>query len=211
MNYYTTAQLLVLRKELRDCKKLSPDVLALLQSISCQVVFDNVREAVLEVMSTQEPRNVTFQVEEVKNEKAVNKKTGKQDSSVLPPDPNLTEEERETFTFLKNKLNCPDSLIYKAFKESEQEWKRYDYVKWCSLHGDDASLHEDAEDEEMDPGYCDSDSESSVRLSLFSPGKICRYLASLDYHHSPCSSVSIHLLRTIDAQWPCKSLQLYTN
>lgn len=192
LNYYTTAQLLVLRKELGACKKLcpkivlSPDILALLQSVSCEVVFDNVHDAISEVMSIQDSRNVTFEIKEDKEEQEVKKESNIRASSTLPPpDSNLTPEQKEIKSYVKKKLNCPDSLILKAFEEChEQGWNRYDYVKWCSDHLDDISLHEDAIDEEMDSDFCDTDSESSERISIFSPGKKntsgirIRYLAS---------------------------------
>ncbi len=176
LNYYTTAQLLVLRKELGAFKKLellSPDVLALLQSISCQVLFDNIRDAVAEIVSIQESKiHFTTKVEERKKEQEVKKELNIHASSTLsPPDSNLTIKQREILSYVTKQLNCPDSLVLKAFEEChEQEWNRYDYVKWCTDHLEDISLHEDIIDDEMDPDFCDTDSESSERISIFSPG-----------------------------------------
>ena len=188
LNYFNTVQLLTLRRELgqvtTDSRILSPDVLALLHSISTQVTPKIIRNAVCQVT---EPENAECELEdpvaddslnvdgvsEIKSldevedevEDEVHMDVGQRQSATLKPEDDLSAEQKELMANISSRLNCSNSLVCKAFQEcSGQENNRYVLEQWCVDNMDKDELLEDKdESSEIDSDSGESsDSDDSI-------------------------------------------------
>lgn len=160
LNYYTTLQLLILRKELVKVKHsdqaaaISSDVLALLQSISSQVTHSSISSAVCKVITAEskleslsemqdclETDEVSAPLSEVTTSSA-----GKHSAEVIQDaepeidkhEPTLTEEDlddyqKEIMANICSRINCSKTLVLKCFEECHgDDLGRYDYEHWCN-------------------------------------------------------------------------------
>lgn len=172
LNYFTTIQLLVLRKELSVVESplisVPPRVLSLLHSISREVNPRGVRELVKDVLSptasnpfsqglmTQasdedrhHPKGVVSAVEDTSD-----------DVSQLDGKPKITENDldankREILDYVIRKINCSKKLVLMAFEEFQgQDKHRSEYLTWCNENIDECSDYpsgsEEGTDEEDD-------------------------------------------------------------
>ena len=188
LNYFNTVQLLTLRRELgqvtTDSRILSPDVLALLHSISTQVTPKAICSAVCQVTETKELENAECELKEpvaddslnvdgVSETKSLNEvqdevhmEVGQQQSATLKPtltEDDLSEEQKEIMANISSRLNCSNLLVLKAFEEcSGKENDRYDFIEWCTDNLDiDESLEDKSIEADSDSGES-SDSDDSI-------------------------------------------------
>ena len=191
LNYYTTLQLLTLRRELGKIKTSQqssrvkfPAILPLLQSISTQITSDDVISAVHQVIHNPEAQSVTDLVEQVvdtpermdspidvhtpcdeisdKMQKSPERKGDTCKPSLTEDD--LTEEQKETMTNVIKRVGCSKTLVLKAFEKCQgNEDDKYDYERWCVEH-----MEEDMSDDERSVSsgesspHSDSDSDSET-------------------------------------------------
>ena len=182
LNYYTTVQLLTLRRELsmeRTQSDVAPNVLFLLQSISSEVTSVNIQEVVTNVVTCAPPKYLppqsTIQSETAKaqmfhqeTEEAVfgdypKKRKTFSDMPELKEE-DLTEDEMKTLTYVVRSLDCSKFLVLKAFEEFRGEvMDRYDYREWCNENLDHFNFEDeiasDSEDEDDAMSMSSSDSE----------------------------------------------------
>lgn len=173
LNYYNTMQLLNLRKELgklitsEGSLQLSPDVLALLQSISSQVTPQIVSDVLCKVRIEQsaEFSEHTAHPEEIREDN--------ESSIELPPksivnehmpkltEVDLSETQKEILATLTTRLNISSLLVLKAFEECPKESDYYDYQRWCldNIHMD--ALLDVAEDDNSEAELDDAASSES--------------------------------------------------
>lgn len=185
LNYFNTMQLLVLRRELGKLKRgshiVSPDVLALLVSISSQIspqgifnVVHHVTENVLmgpsEVGDAGE-MEVTCHTPDELMPGAVVQLTTEPESLENENESGLTEEDlseaqKEMLTNISNRLNCSKKLVLMAFEECPgDENDQYDFRLWCIENMDRDILDGDTDNEERDldtDSEGESDSDESV-------------------------------------------------
>lgn len=181
LNYYTTVQLLALRRELSMERDVAPNVLFLLLSISSEVTSSNVREIVTHVITRVPPRyfspETTIQSGTTKaqmlhpeTKEAVFGKYPKECKtfSDMPEikEEDLTEDEMKTLTYVVRALDCSKFLVLKAFEEfrgSDEVMDRYDYRDWCNENLDKFEFEDqsssDSEDEDDAMSMSSGDSE----------------------------------------------------
>ena len=193
LNYYTTLQLLMLRKQFGTVKNLekpdvTPDSLALLQSISSQVTSEmvcdvvkcspqSIPEASLNV-SASEDSVMTSQAspglsmsDEIMASADIQTSARSSGAHVISDKPALTEDdlsedEKAIMAYIITRINCPRLLILKAFEECRgKAVDRYDYQQWCVEHLEEYEFSEegDSDDEVFDdeaPSSSESESES---------------------------------------------------
>ena len=169
LNYYTTIQILKLRRELspekRDYSAIDPKVLFMLQSISRKVNSCDIRELVKNVLkptalnpftSKFMPPSCTESSHELKAKKMVVGISRNDDSDMPELSENeLTDKQREILEFVTRSLCCSKYLVLKAFEEChEKENDRYDIRNWCYDNLDQYDFEEevcsDFEEEDED-------------------------------------------------------------
>lgn len=185
LNYYTTIQLLSLRRELsteRGSSDIAPNVLFLLQSISSQVTSSGVRQVVNDVASRANTFNSEslMHIEEIpasrlesENNASVLFKDTLEDVLQRKPhgdmpqlqESDLTGDERNILEYVTRVLDCSNFLVLKAFEMFRGEDKdRYEYRDWCSDNIETFEFEEegtsDSEVDEDDDAMLSSDSES---------------------------------------------------
>lgn len=183
LNYYTTLQLLTLREKLGTFKKsikdavVTPDVLALLQSISSNVDPDIVAEAVCRAVSNvpeveveEEQSSTASRESEALNESALTDTVMPSATSQAPPidsfKPILTEEDlsdsqRAIMARIVSRLKCSKFLVLKAFDVCPQDENDvFDYDCWCvnNLNLDNFDDESDSDGEESSCSEVDLDS-----------------------------------------------------
>ena len=191
LNYYTTRQLLVLRKEFGAIKNLerpdaSPNSLALLQSISSQVSSDMVCEVVkCTPQCVSEASSNAGIVGYSQESLETNQDLSMSDVSMISVDcqvsgrgsqtpiisekPTLTEDdlsedEKVIMMYVIPRIACPKLLVLKAFEECRgKEMDKYDYQKWCLDHLEKYEFSDkgDSEDEASDEVLSSSSSSES--------------------------------------------------
>lgn len=186
LNYFTTLQLLTLRRELGKLKNsskiaaVSPEVLALLQSISALVASDVVSDTVNKVMSeaitesVSEPLNDDSDVSEIKETVNLpafhdvdNKETAEVKTVVNKDKPALTENDlsKEQKAIMANicaRLDCPKQLVLKSFEKCPgNNNDRYDYENWCGSNLLKYEFQDDDGESDDDGSESESDSEST--------------------------------------------------
>ena len=193
LNYYTTLQLLALRRELgrlKDTSKaasISPEVLALLWSISTHVnpthVIDAVNEVLLEAKMEPEPEPApAFEVpsespaefeegraDDTVETSSTRDESGDMETSALEEtasteqelvfsEDDLNDEQRGYITTITSRLDCSRKLVLKAFEILGMDQTRIEYEKWCVGNLDDYD-EEASTDEESES---ESESDDSV-------------------------------------------------
>ena len=189
LNYFTTIQLLTLRRELsmeRASSDIVPNVLFLLQSISSQITSIGIRELVKKVATVMSSSDFVLQVDEQKEAAPASQpvlempKAKVKDPSTKVPqakacadipeltENELTENQRNIMVYVVRQIDCSRLLVLKAFEELHGENDKYDYRQWCSenldtydFEDDDVSHSEEEEDQE-DDATSSSDSESDA-------------------------------------------------
>ena len=188
LNYYTTVQLLTLRRELsmeKSSSDIASHVLFLLQSISSQVSTAVVRQVVKNVTSSvvsdfdQEPalRGEGAEVAAVlQPETASAASVATEDSPASIPQPmsyedmpklketDLNDSERKILEFVTRVLDCSRFLVLKAFEKFRgNDMDRYDYRDWCNENMDAFEFEEeDASSSEEEDDATSSSDESEV-------------------------------------------------
>ncbi len=189
LNYFSTLQLLTLRKELGTIKNsersravVSPDVIALLQSISSQINSDLVCDVVHGVASV--PITEVMEAEDVVEDDVphqsfnadssmdeINASADKQTLAKSTVSTNLTEddlsfEEKAIMDHIIQRLSFPKPLILKAletYRGKGGEWDKYDIQSWCNdnfkYYEEEEGDFADEEGSEIEGSYS-SDSDS---------------------------------------------------
>lgn len=213
LNYFTTLQLLTLRMELgrlKDQSKtvaISPEILALLQSISTQVgpsqVINAVNQVLLEAkqeaVPEPEPEPEPVPAIEVhpnipegeQNDTAVAMPQLKQEGSTSPEpvslEDSLSDELRGYITTISSRVDCSRQLVLKAFEILGEKLTRTEYEDWCVNNMDEYSFDDEASSD-------DSSSESEGELTADAPSEE-------EFHYTPGSmynkqSLSAWIIRT---------------
>ena len=180
LNYYTTVQLVTLRRELsmeKTASNVATKVLMLLQSISTQVTSGIVRDVVSSVITSaasglecavqsdqSEVVSESVAAIPVENSHIVTRPKLFPDMPKLT-DAELTDDQRVILEFVTRTLDCSKLLVLKAFECHEKVMDKFDYRTWCAEHleafefeEDSSSESEDEQDESMSI-YSDSESE----------------------------------------------------
>jgi hypothetical protein len=194
LNYYTTVQLLTLRRELgklKDSSKsasISPEVLALLQSISSEVSDSHVSGALNEVLvePKREPEPaVAMEMHPDSPDKAEAgniaevslsaaddvsgdvdplepKEDGDTDQAPMLSEDDLSEELRGYVATISFRFSYSRQLVLKAIEVLGKDSTQIDYEKWCVENDDNYSFEgqEASSDEDSE-----SDSDSSGTTS----------------------------------------------
>ena len=163
LNYFTTLQLLELRRELAlptGVAMLKPSVLMLLESISPHISSTVVSESLRTVQHEQEATPMDYtEVEEVipeisstqerveresmdvstlsSNEPApASPKASPLDKPSLPAlsYEELSEKQQSDFTYLVNRLGYTATYVMRAFQECGQDANVYDIEEWCECN-----------------------------------------------------------------------------
>ena len=177
LNYFTTLQLLELRRELAlptATAMLKPSVLMLLKSISpriCSTVvskslqavqqeqeatpmdYTEVEEIIPEISSTQErvERESMDVSTSSSNEPApASPKASPLDKPSLPAltYEELSEKQRSDFTYLVNCLGYTATYVMRAFQECGQDANVYDIEEWCTCENNIKLLAEQLKENE---------------------------------------------------------------
>ncbi len=176
LSYFTTVQLLTLRRELGALNDSShagdipPNVLVLLQSISSLVVSENVRQVVQEVTANPSSALASPLLEQSTAEDEC-------DSTKTPPggspvtfevgnnqphlrEEDLTDEQKDIMSYVVLRLSCSKLLVLKAFEECQyEEMNRYEYMHWCNKHIEEFEFEDEHEqsnsDEDLAPKASD--------------------------------------------------------
>jgi hypothetical protein len=191
LNYYTTVQLLTLRRELgrlKDSSKsasISPEVLALLQSISSEVgdshVISAVSEVLVEAERKPEPVSAVEMSPDSPNQVEVDGAAEVSSADGLSKDMDLPEpmEESNTeqgpvfseddlsgelkgyiTTISSARLFCSRRLVLKAIEMLGENLTRIDYEEWC-VENEDKYSFEDQEASSDDEEESESDGDST--------------------------------------------------
>ena len=189
LNYFTTLQLLMLRKELGTMRlKANPSpadigvsVLPMLQGVSSHVTARNVFDVVQRVTSPGFKVRPQKETKELKPAIELSKVMASAQAEVkmtkrLPTSPetvssvdtpsldvcDLTESEKEMLTTIVTRLGYHKLLVLKALElhRSKEEVDKYDIQRWCVENADKYSFHTDLSDEEWESDI-DSDENAS--------------------------------------------------
>lgn len=196
LNYYTTLQLLSLRKELGNVRladraaSISPSVLALLESITPQVTSSALCDMMQYVSSTSQMNDLDDQSTECSQVVAptsvseeimasVNLDASEHIEESLNDNPHLSEddindEQKAIMAYVTTRLMCSKVLVLKAFEMCyDESMDKYDYERWCNDNMDKFKFEEGGSDEdsESDEESSSSESESNVPFTC-SPGNI---------------------------------------
>ena len=155
LNYYTTLQLLTLRKELGRLKdpsssaSISPEVLTLIQSISTKVEPFHVVSAVKQILETRKTQEIfalnqssgsPFLVEKIQSDNAAIEQVLEQmdtsepeagDASKHEPEEDLDDVFRGHLATITARLCCDKNLVLKCFTELGEDKTYIDYEEWC--------------------------------------------------------------------------------
>ncbi len=196
LNYFTTLQLLQLRKELGTLTQtnvthtVKPNVLMLLKSISPQVTSGVVIKS-LQATKQPEPMISEDNVEAAtaiattesevmeSTSSSCEKQNSQQSLSLASTMPSftcedLTEHQYKVYTYCVNSLGFSEGHVLRAFDECGKEATIYDMERWCDNNEDISSDEECSvgalEIEEMMYPYApqEDDSDSDDRLGVVS-------------------------------------------
>ncbi len=181
LNYFSTLQLLTLRKELGTIKNsersravVPPNVIALLQSISSQITSGLVCDVVHGVASV--PITELMETEDVVEDDAVPSMDEIKASadrqtlakSTVSTNLDLSFEEKAIVDHIIQRLSFPKPLILKAletYRGKGGEWDKYDIQTWCNDNAekfvfDDKKQGDFADEGSESEGSYSSDSDS---------------------------------------------------
>ena len=201
LNYYTTAQLLTLRRTLGSCKDnsidlvVSSDVMALLQCIHPQVEQSMVKKAVCisltNTMSLDMEESSDSFSRKIELSKSSSHECSSQESKIKLSSSqapvkltmsSLTERQKATVAYVMNRVKCSQNLVLKAFEVLDYEnHQNHDYSRWCSLNGD-LDISDDSEDSDSGSEIMeDIEEEFSEDEKPFTSGIFL--LVYVDYQH----------------------------
>ena len=216
LNYYTTRQLLKIRKELglfrqSPHRQISPEVLAMLQSISPAVTSENVHSVLTDLeklssdlqtaassisrrMYDDEMETLSQRSDvEVSPMKAIPPGATDSDPKSSPPpsasgieklqaaEQALTDIQKEILTNVVEYHGYSRLLVLKAFEECDEEANEYDILRWCGENDFDSDDEEDVEADDT----AESSDESSSSGSDFSDEEEDDSKAPLQQYQSP--------------------------
>ena len=177
LNYFNTMQLLTLRRELDriTSTKVSPDILALLHSISTEITPAIVTDALHHATQTvpTPPLELKDSDEEMNSESPLIERPVSDDklSETSKPKKNnhlptiaeedLSEEQREIIANIAQRLYCSSQLVLMGIEKNGKDFDRYDLEKWCSSNLDLLDKNEEESSDEESYGYQSSDSDDS--------------------------------------------------
>ncbi len=190
LNYFSTLQLLTLRRELGTLKNsqavVPPNIITLLQSISSQITSTLVCDVVhgiasVPISEAKDDEDVieddvhvlhqSFNAVPLKDEimASAHKQTSAK-STVSHDLANLTEddlspEEKAIMDYIIQRLSCSKLLILKAletYRDKEEEWNKYDIQTWCNNNANNFVFDDDEEGDFADE---EESSESEVSYS----------------------------------------------
>lgn len=170
LNYFNTMQLLKLREELGKVQisegshDVSPDVLALLQSISSQITPKIVSDIVCQVITRSEvfepPAYPEADASSCSLESVQSSKIDREKSRPTVSIADLTNSQKEIMINISARLSCSNQLVLKSFVSLKKESDQSDYERWCSqnLNMDDS----EDDSSETDSDETSSSSDSSI-------------------------------------------------
>ena len=183
LNYYTTRQLLMLRSELGKLKrnelgaKISPQVLALLQSVSLKVSTAQICKAIKNVRSCPlEERDCTM-AKDSSSKTTRNSGIPKQKERLLNAAEltiaDLQPEEKAIYTYLKDKCGQSTKHILMAFKHCDLK-NKHTLNKWIIERRDEeydsgSDGDESEEENEEEEGEAEDEEDNST---INEPGDI---------------------------------------
>lgn len=177
LNYFTTSQLITLRKGLGVLKStranismVSPTVLALVQSVSPNVTRETVVREVRNVtlvpqedlqVSASELASVQLQnnsrtdshnLDEHQDPKGRSSRKRNaieftRKQSTLKGD-GLTEGQKEILMYIVDRFGFPQQLVLKAFEECQGEINKYDIQNWCLENAEKYEFEDEDSDNE---------------------------------------------------------------
>ena len=180
LNYFTTPQLIILRRELGKLKlphaniyAVSPMVLSLLQSISIDISKEAILKAVKEVPSLPPPsapddlpsslssfpkvdsKTSSQTLSEQKGAKITKLSATKQEkasskTSFTSAADKLTNEQREILMYVVDRFGFPQQLVLKAFEVCKGEVNKYDIQNWCLENAEKYEFYEEISDNETE-------------------------------------------------------------
>ena len=192
LNYYTTTQLLMLRKDMAQMKNrdmpctLCPSALALLQSVSATVNMDTVCNVVHRVCGQhfevlfdgpiqQHVECSTFPAEpslsatilasideHTSSTSAAKSIISKCDESAL------SIEQMEIITYLTERFQYNEKRVLKALQECGEDY--YECLNWCNENDGLLSFSDDEEETESD-GEMSSDTDSEAPMDIPTTGR----------------------------------------
>ena len=189
LNYYTTRQLLMLRKEFEAIKNsevpsVSPSSLALLQSISSKITSEMVCDVVkctsqcipeanpiagagersqeLPMTSSPASRGLSMS-NEIMASADLQSSARSSAAPIISDKPALTEDKKAIMDYIITRIQCSRTLVLKAFEECRgKAVDMDDYQQWCVEHLDEG----DTDDKVIAPS---SESESESDQEFTSP------------------------------------------
>lgn len=185
LNYFNTMQLLSLREEFGKVKlsegmhAVSPEALAVLQSISSQITAKMVSDAVCDVLTkSTTPSSVAEQVFEcastvesdaLKSEQSPNLDSSKCKTTISID--SLTDSQKEMVTNISFKVSCSKQLVLMSFEHLGLNGKedQFDYERWCIKNSE-------MDDSEDDDSETDLESISSSQPDSEETGICCTYI-----------------------------------
>ena len=197
LNYFSTLQLLTLRKELGTIKNsersravVPPNAIMLLQSISSQITSSLVCDVIhrvgsvpiTEVMESEDVTddNQSFSPVSMMEDSAAKqtfaKSTVSHDSLNAKDD--LSPEERGIMDYIIQRLSYPKPLILKALEtyRGEEGWDKYDIQTWCQNNAENFNNTEevgDFADKEESEGEGSYTSDSDEEFTSTQGRKFC--------------------------------------
>ena len=198
LNYFTTPQLIILRRELGLLKSaranisaISPMVLCLLQSISIDISKETIMKAVNEVELLPlhgEPDSLPSALSSVANvdsksngQTIVEQKSAKgtklsvtkrtkasAQKSCTFAVDKLSHEQREILTYVVDRFGFPQQLVFKAFEVCKGEVNKYDIQNWCMENAEKYQFYEENSDDE--PEDTVNDHEEPVTMQIQTAG-----------------------------------------
>ena len=184
LNYFTTVQLLMLRKELAQVKILGtsyvtcPSALTLLRSVSSKISADTVAQVVHGTYVQQshegEHTSCNGSVQNMSAETLV----AAEHASTIAPMPSvskfdvsaLSEKEKEVFVYLTEHLGFGEKLVHMALQKCGENV--HECLTWCTDNDGVILFSDDEEDTESDEElHRSSDEELEEAISLPSTGK----------------------------------------
>lgn len=197
LNYYTTLQLLSLRKELGSVRlankaAVSPNTLTLLESISSMVTSDIVCEILKNLSDTQTKQSncslsedQTYSSHDISSVSLNEELLGLTDThttnsvqdivydQVKLSESELSEEEMAIMAYVTGRIMCSKELVLKAFEicPNREKMDMYDFENWCNENIDEYKFKEDSENEDSSEDDEETSSESSDLHFTYSIGK----------------------------------------
>jgi hypothetical protein len=214
LNYFTTPQLIILRKELGKLKSahanisaVSPMAISLLQSVSIDISKETIIRAVKEVallplhsepdslpslssVPNGDSKNSCQTASEQKGAKVARLSVVKQvkasskKSSTSVAD-KLTNEQREILMYVIDRFGFPQQLVCKAFEECQGDVNKYDIQNWCLENADKYQFHEENSDDEPESVLNEEPITTQVQTAGVSTGMMSWVGQSLKQYFAP--------------------------